>query len=151
MTTSNNIAIPWLRKRMQSSRHYYYFEVPNSNPRQEIALGPNRDEALVQRQSLLIRHWYEHPLSKDPLVNLLLQYQNIHVPLLDSLSKKENLASIKNLVNFFACHACSICEIESPSVAQQYLRLRNPKLPMRAKSDLSLLKRVVKVSQSWYK
>ena len=150
MTTTKSIPIPWLRQRIKSSGHYYYFEVPNSNPRQEIALGPNREKALVHRQSLLIRYWYEHPLSNDPLVNLLLQYQNIHVPLLDSYSQQENLSSLKNLVNFFSSHPCAVCEIESPLVSHQYLMWRNPKLPMRAKSDLSLLKRIDKVSQSWY-
>jgi hypothetical protein len=82
-------------------------------------------------------------------VNLLLQYQYIHVPLLDSHAQKENLSSLRNLVRFFSTHNFMIDEIESPLVAQRYLMWRNPKLAMRAKSELSLVKRVVKVSQSW--
>ena len=149
---TKKISIPWLHRRTQKSgQDYYYVAIPNSTPRQEIAVGPNLEEALVQRQILLARYWNEHPLSRDPLVNLLLQYQNIHAPLLDThFQRKENLSSLENLVNFFSSHRCLVCEIESPLVAQRYLAWRNPKLSMRARSELSLLKRVVKVSQSWH-
>lgn len=148
MATKKNMTVPWLRRRTQSSTtDHYYLEIPNSKPRKEIALGSNLDEALARRQTFLKQYWDEHPLSIDPLVNLLLQYKHIHVPLLDKHSKKENFSSLKHLVNFFSSHKCDVCAIESPMVAHQYLFWRNSKLPMRAKSELSLLKRVVKVSQ----
>lgn len=145
---AKKMSVPWLRLRAQKSgQAYYYFEMPHSNPRIEIPLGPNREAALVQRQVLLAKYWQENPLNKDPLINLMLQYQIVHVPLLDELEQKENLASLKRLISFFQARDFKIGDIDSPPLAVEYLAWRNAKLPLRAKSELSLLKRIVNVAK----
>ncbi|MFZ2327412.1 MAG: hypothetical protein WAW73_10875 [Rhodoferax sp.] len=149
---ARKFSIPWLRLRAQQSGNaYYYLEIPHSSPKKEIPLGPNREKALLQRQVLLFKHWQEHPLDKDPLINLLLQYQIVYVPLLDNHVQEENLASIKRLIKFFEARDYKISDIDSPRLPTEYLAWRNAKLQLRAKSELSLLKRIVNVATRGWK
>jgi hypothetical protein len=143
-------SIPWLRQRQQKSgATYFYFEIPESKPREEIALGSDHEAALIQRRQLLLNFRAGKRSENSDLVFALNLYREIVVPTLDAIPQKENLATIEKLVAFFRGSKFGFGDIDSPELQEAYALWSNPKLQLRIKSDLSLLKRIHREFSKW--
>jgi hypothetical protein len=135
--------IPFFRARLQKSgQTYFYFEIPGTKGREEIALGNNKQSAIKKWQSLLLQCRTENRSEPSDLLFSLELYREICVPLLSPLTQRENLTSIEKLVAFFKCQDYGWEDIESPELFEIYSQWRNPKFSLRIKGELSLLKRV---------
>lgn len=146
----SSLSIPWLRQRRQrSGTTYFFFEIPDSKSRKEVALGRDREAALIQRQKLLLKFRVENRTESSDLIFALNLYREIVVPTLDLIPQKENRATLEKLVAFFRGSTFSFDAIDTPELQDAYARWLNPKLQLRIRSDLSLLKRIHREVSKW--
>jgi len=140
---SKQARIPFFRARLQKSgQTYFYFEIPGSGGREEIALGNVKQSAIKKWQALLFQSRFESRSEPNDLLFCLELYKEIFVPLLSPLTQRENLTSIEKLMAFFKCQDYGWEDIESPELLTAYSQWRNPKFSLRIRGELSLLKRV---------
>ena len=140
---SKPTCIPFFRARLQKSgRTYFYFEIPDSTRRAEIALGNIKQDAIKHWQSKLFQYRTANRSEPCDLVFDLKLYLEIFVPLLSPLSQRENIVSIQKLVAFFSDGNYGWGDIGSPVLFESYRKWRNPKLSLKIMGELSLLKRV---------
>ena len=145
-----DMSIPWLRTRKQRSGTVLYFlEIPTNTRRVEIALGPDVDLALKKRSDLLFVHFCTLSGPSASYEAILDRYRTIVVPTLAIAQRRENTKSIQRLTAFLRQSdfgARDVSKFES-----EYLKWRDRRLTLRARSEVALFNRIVRWHQGMQK
>lgn len=150
MKQNSDISISWLRARQQRSGTVHYFlELPSNVQRVEIALGPDVEIALKKRAKLLFAHFSTSSGPSASYELILDWYRTIVVPTLAAAQKNENVKSIERLTAFLGesgFGARDISKFES-----EYLKWRDSRLTLRARSEISLFFKIIRWHQDMLK
>jgi hypothetical protein len=132
----------WMRERRQlSGKVYYYLEMPGFTPRQEFSLGDSLPEAIRRREEILFRHFQSQQLQPIRRVAVLDAYLQIKVPISASIVKAENVRTIQWLSNFFSEDNHESLSVKA--VDEAYQKWRGPRHSLRAKREVSFLKKIL--------
>ncbi len=143
-------SVLWLRIRTQKSgKKYYYLEIPDAFPRQEVALGSDLESALMRRREMLFRIRCLSRVETNEVVFTLQMYEEIAVPLLAPPARKENSASIGKLIDFFRNSELSWNDVESSEFQARYTASRGPQRALRIQGELALLKKTRVAFNEW--
>ena len=123
--------------------------MPSTGPREEMPLGNDRELALFRRQVILFQVRCLNRIETNEVIFTLQLYQEIAVPLLAPTARKENSASIGKLINFFRYSELSWTDVESPEFSDRYTKWRGPKLALRIRGELALLKKTRIAFSKW--
>lgn len=142
---SRKETIPYLRARVQrSGKVSYYLELTSKHARREVPLGSCLESALAEREHLLFNHFHLKEVFPARPISFLHWYQLIMVPRLTPRVAAENRASIDRLIFFFQETATSDLSIDDLEL--YYMQWRDQRLPLRARREFGLLKRIL----VWY-
>lgn len=147
----NQSSISFLRRRKQrSGSDYYYLEIPKCRPRQEVCLGTNFEDALIQREVLLTQYFLKLAPNQDLILPMLELFELIQVPTMDTAAKRENIRSLRHLQKFFREHPnYRSCDIGSTGLQEEYRDWRGHHLLLTSSSELSLLSRAAAKVKGW--
>lgn len=145
------MTISYLRMRRQKSgKVYYYLELPSTTGRREIALGPNKELALEERQSMLIEHFSKKRTEPNDAQFAVKVFKEIVVPMLNERAKKENTRSIAKLTEFFKAHPeMTLVDVPSPFFEEVYYFWRGESFSLVTQNEISLARRICATFMNW--
>lgn len=137
------MSIPYFRMRKQrSGKNYFYISIPGDASRQEVAAGCDQANALLQRSSILFKHFYYSIDKEISVQDIFHWYLLIVVPLLPSRVKAENTNSIQKLLKFV--EELNLLTVDLQILKNKYQQWADPRLTLRTAREVALLSKILK-------